>query len=164
MRLFVFLSAVVCALAFPTLAAAGGWASVGFDPLPDGTSAGGTWNPTIYVKQHGVTPLDGLQPIVLIEDVGSGSTEQYVATPGSDPGTYRAEIVFPSAGDWRVTVESGFGDSRVTYGPVSITDGGPSGGSEPLPVIGFGLVVISAVGALAVVLVRRGRRLTPASG
>ena len=40
MRVFAVLGAIVCALALPTLAFAGGWASVGFEPLPDGMSAG----------------------------------------------------------------------------------------------------------------------------
>ena len=62
MRVFVVVGAIVCALALPTLASAGGWASVGFEPLPDGMSAGRTWKPTIFVKQHGITPLEGCSP------------------------------------------------------------------------------------------------------
>ena len=64
MRLLVVLSAVAAALAIAPSASPGGWATVGFEPLPDGTSAGGTWSPTIFVKQHGVTPLAGLTPVV----------------------------------------------------------------------------------------------------
>ena len=45
MRLLIVLCAVVAALAAAPLATAGGWATVGFAPLPDGTSAGGTWHP-----------------------------------------------------------------------------------------------------------------------
>ena len=55
---------------------AGGWATVGFEPLPDGMSAGGTWNPTIFVKQHGVTPLAGLQPVVEIDDDRTGAADE----------------------------------------------------------------------------------------
>jgi hypothetical protein len=165
MRLFAVLGAVVCALAVPTLAAAGGWASVGFDPLPDGTSAGGTWKPTIFVKQHGITPLAGLQPVVLLEEAsGAGGSAQFFGVPGSEPGVYHADVVFPSAGDWKVTIESGFGDSHVTYGPVSIPDGSPGGVSEPLPVLGFGALAVAIVGALALLALRRSRRLSPASG
>ena len=70
MRVIAVVGALVCALVVPTLASAGGWASVGFEPLPDGTDAGGTWKATIFVKQHGITPLEGLQPVVT--DRGDG--------------------------------------------------------------------------------------------
>ena len=164
MRVIAVVGALLCALALtmPTLASAGGWASVGFEPLPDGTDAGGTWKPTIFVKQHGITPLDGLQPVVMIEETGSGASTKFLATAGSEPGEYRADVVFPSAGDWRVTILAGFGDSKVTYGPVAIGDSVTSGGaSGPLSVLGFGAL---ALGLFGVVALRRSRRLTPASG
>ena len=165
MRVIAVVGALVCALAVPTLSSAGGWASVGFEPLPDGTDAGGTWSPTIFVKQHGVTPLAGLQPVVMIEETGSGDSTQVLATAGSEAGVYHADVVFPSAGDWKVTILSGFGESQVTYGPVAI--GAPAaggGGSEPLPVIGLGALVLAVLGVFGVVALRRSRRLTPASG
>ena len=68
MRTLLALVAIAAALAIAPLASGGGWASVGFEPLPDGTSAGSTWRPTIFVKQHGVSPLAGLQPVVEIYD------------------------------------------------------------------------------------------------
>jgi hypothetical protein len=165
MRVFAVVSAIVCALVLPGLAAAGGWATVGFEPLPDGTAAGGTWTPTIFVKQHGVTPLDGLQPVVMIEKTGSAESTTFLASAGTEPGVYHADVVFPSAGDWRITIMSGFGDSQVTYGPVSIGDAtAPGGGSEPLPVLGFGALALAVLAVFALVAVRRARRLTPASG
>ena len=42
MRVYAVVSAIVCALVLPSLATAGGWATVGFEPLPEGTAAGGT--------------------------------------------------------------------------------------------------------------------------
>jgi hypothetical protein len=167
MRVIAVVGALVCALALtvPTLASAGGWASVGFEPLPDGTDAGGTWKPTVFVKQHGITPLEGLQPVVMIEETGSGEATKFLATAGSEPGEYRADVVFPSAGDWRITILAGFGDSKVTYGPVAIGESVTGGGaSEPLFVLGFGALALGVLGAFCVVVVRRSRRLTPASG
>ena len=165
MRVIAATGALVCALALPALASGGGWASVGFEPLPDGTDAGGTWKPTIFVKQHGVTPLEGLQPVVMIEKTGSGESAKVLATAGSEPGEYQADVVFPSAGDWRITILSGFGDSKVTYGPVAIGEPGAGGGaSEPLPVLGFGALALAVLAVFGVLAVRRSRRLTPASG
>jgi hypothetical protein len=165
MRVIAVVGALVCALALPALASAGGWASVGFEPLPDGTDAGGTWTPTIFVKQHGITPLDGLQPVVMIEETTSGEATKFLAAAGSGPGEYRADVVFPSAGSWRITILAGFGDSKVTYGPVAIGESVTAGGaSEPLSVLGFGALALVVLGVFGVVVMRRSRRLTPASG
>ena len=78
---------------------------------------------------------------------------------------YEADVVFPSEGDWRVTIHSGFGESNVSYGPVGIdapTVGG--GGSRELPVVGLGVALLALLGGVAVLATRRSRRLTPASG
>lgn len=163
MRTFTALVAIAAALAIAPLASGGGWASVGFEPLPDGTSAGGTWSPTIVVKQHGVTPLEGLQPVVEIYDE-SGSVTTAGARETSQPGVYAADVVFPSEGDWRVVVNSGFGDSKVTYGPFTVAPAAaPGGGSFELPIAGVGVAALAAFAAFALLAVRRSRRLTPAS-
>jgi hypothetical protein len=165
MRLVVVLGVLACALVLPSLAAGGGWASVGFEPLPDGTEAGATWTPTIFVKQHGITPLAGLQPVVMIEAVGSGSSTKYLATAGSEAGEYEADVVFPSTGSWRVRILSGFGESQVTYGPFAIGPAAADGGTSQLPLVGgLAAAAIAFVGAIGLVATRRSRRLTPASG
>jgi hypothetical protein len=163
MRVIVVLGALVAALAVAQTASAGGWATVGFEPLPDGTSAGGTWNPTIFVKQHGITPLPGLQPTVEISD-GSGAVETFAASETSEAGVYEANVVFPSQGDWTVTVHSGFGDSQITYGPVSVSGPGGGGRLGELPAAGLGVVLLALAGGIALLMTRRSRRLTPASG
>ena len=162
MRVIVVLSAVVAALAVAAPASSGGWATVGFEPLPDGMSAGGTWTPTITVKQHGMTPLAGLSPVVEIYDE-AGAVTRFDATETSETGVYEADVVFPTAGDWRVTIHSGFGDSHVTYGPFAI--GAPVGGvSRELPVVGLGAALLAFVAGVGLLVARRSRRLTPASG
>lgn len=164
MRHLVVLGVLAAALALAPAASSGGWATVGFAPLPDGTSAGSTWRPSITVKQHGVTPLAGLEPVVEISD-DTGATKRFLARETSEVGVYEADVVFPSRGDWRITIHSGFGNSQVTYGPVAID--APSvgaGGSRELPAVGVAAAALALLGgALAFVLVRRGRRPTPAS-
>jgi hypothetical protein len=163
MRVIVVLGALVAALAAVPAASAGGWATVGFQPLPDGTSAGQTWSPTIFVKQHGVTPLAGLQPTVEISD-GSGAVETFATSETSEAGVYEADVVFPAQGDWTVTVHSGFGDSQTTYGPVAVGAPGGGGGQGELPVVGLGVLLLTLVAGAALLVARRNRRLTPASG
>ncbi len=157
MRHLIVLGAVVAALALAPAASPGGWATVGFEPLPDGMSAGSTWNPTIFVKQHGVTPLEGLQPVVEVYD-DAGAVREFTATETSEPGVYEADVVFPSEGDWSLTIHSGFGDSHVTYGPVAIgapDAGGPS--SRELPIAGVGIAIMALLAGAALLVARRSR-------
>jgi len=145
MRFLVIVSTLVLAVVAAAPAGGGGWATVGFEPRPDGTKAGETWRPTIFVKQHGVTPLSGLQPVVTIEEADSEASATFYAEPGSEAGVYEADVVFPDPGEWRVTILSGFGDSQVGYGPVADRSPGiecplrpdpppgPSGGARPAP-------------------------------
>lgn len=163
MRYLFVLAALVFALA-PASAGAGGWATVGMAPLPDGVEPGATWSPEITILQHGRTPLDGLSPSVTISDDG-GASHSFTATPAGEPGVYEASVVFPDAGSYRIVVESGFGDSRLTYGPVTIEGGAPGGAdgwSPPtaaIALVGAALVLLAA----ATFGVRRLRRLAPAS-
>jgi hypothetical protein len=164
MRYLIVLGALAAALALAPAASSGGWAAVGFEPLPDGTDAGSTWHPTIFVKQHGVTPLAGLQPVVEVYD-DTGATREFLATETREAGVYEADVVFPSEGDWSVTIHSGFGDSHVTYGPVAVGAPQPGGGGwSELPIAGLGVAILALLGGVALLAARRSRRLTPASG
>ncbi len=164
MRSFIVLGAIAAALAAAPLAGGGGWASVGFEPLPDGAAAGAAWSPTIFVKQHGITPLAGLRPVVEVYD-DTGRATKVLATETAEAGVYEADVVFPSEGDWRVTIHSGFGDSHVTYGPFEIgAPGSGSGDARDLPIVGLGVVALALLGGMAALVARRSRRLTPASG
>ena len=85
----------------------------------------------------------GLQPVVEIYD-DSGAHEVVHATRDVEAGVYEADVVFPTEGDWRVTIHSGFGDSQVTYGPVAIgAPAGGDGGSRELPVVGLGVALLA---------------------
>jgi hypothetical protein len=167
MRYLLTLATLALALVAPGSALAGGWATVGVAPLPDGTAAGATWSPEITILQHGRTPLDGLSPSVTIVDA-EGGTHSFPATPSGSTGVYDASVVFPDAGDWRVVVDSGFGVSRLTLGPVTIrgdASGGPSGSDGSFAPTS-GLVASGAALALlaaAALAVRRVRRVAPAS-
>ena len=162
MRALVLLSTLAAVLVATGTATAGGWATVGIAPLPDGTEAGATWRPEITILQHGRTPLDGLAPAVRITDE-QGVSREFLALAAGRPGVYDASVVFPEAGEWRVAVESGFGDSRLTYGPVSITSEPQAGTPASFPT-GWLVALASAV-TLSTMLVlgsRRLRRLAPA--
>jgi hypothetical protein len=153
-RLLVALA--LAALAVPMSAAAGGWATVQLSSLPGGTDSGGTWTPELTVLQHGVTPLEGIMPVVRITGP-DGQAEQFAAEPTGTPGHYRAEVVFPSSGQWRWEIWDGFSQTH-TYSPVTIGPGDGSG-FPAAPVAGAALAALGLAG-LALVAARR-RRPSP---
>jgi hypothetical protein len=168
MRYLIALATVTVALVASATAGAGGWASVGMNPLPNGVAPGEPWNTNLTIKQHGVTPLTGLSPTITItlDDDVAGVTETFVAKETDKPGVYTATVVFPEAGPWRIVADSGFGDSRLTYGPVLIeqptaTPAPGTGGSDDafpvVPVLALlgGLVLAAAAALFGIVRQRR---------
>jgi mono/diheme cytochrome c family protein len=99
------------------LPAFGGWATISVEELPDYAVPGRAFELVFTIKQHGVEPLDRLSPSI---DFVNGRTNQTVAATATNrKGQYRARVEFPTAGDWTVTINSGFGTSRVTLIPIT---------------------------------------------
>jgi len=150
-------------LLVPATASAGGFTTVGLDQPPSGVQAGDKWDATLTILQHGRTPLDGEKPILAITD--GTTTKRFTATPAGRPGVYRADVVFPSDGRWRVTVDHGWGVTH-RFAPVVVGDrAAPSagGGDDPawLPAIGIALAA-GLLATLATVTLARRRRTAPA--
>jgi hypothetical protein len=154
------------ALIAPATATAGGWATVGLAPPPDDIQAGTTWVAELEILQHGVTPLDGVDPSVAI--AGGGRREVFRARPTGEPGMYRAEVVFPSGGTWSYEVDDDFSQTH-TFPPVEV--GGASaaaaGGANPDdggPGLGIALAAAAAALALGGALVATVLRRRPHPG
>jgi hypothetical protein len=154
MRQLIALSALVAALAVVGTANAGGFATVGLSSLPAGVEPGEPWDPEITIRQHGVTPLEGLTPTLTIRNAASGDSRDFTASATDEPGVYRAHVVFPESGSWNVAVATGWwGEGSLTAGPFAIT-GEPGGGAEPgsFPtrtlLIGSALVLLLAAATL----------------
>jgi hypothetical protein len=157
----LLLGLAVAGLLLPATALGGGFATVQLSSLPAGTNAGGTWTPTLTILRHGVTPLDGLRPAVRIIDA-TGEITTFAAKPVGAPGTYVAEVTFPSAGTWRYEIWDGFSQTH-TYSPVTIGDGGDA--SFPtVPVTAGLLAAMALAGALLVALRKRRPGARPALG
>ena len=111
MRKRVF-GAVAAVLALSTLAAMkfGGWAVVTVKDAPDYFVADKPTTFEFVVRQHGITPLDGLSPSISARKGVRWTNGTVVPTPM--PGTYRATLTVPSTGDWAITIQSGFGPSK----------------------------------------------------
>lgn len=117
MRKHVLVVAIVVTLVVAATASAGGWATVQLSSTPNGVKAGVPWNVRITVLQHGIRPLAGLAPRVLIRK--GAVSRSFPARPAGKPGLYRARVVFPSAGTWTWRIDDGFTQVH-DYFPVTI--------------------------------------------
>jgi hypothetical protein len=102
-----------------SMATAGGFATVGLSSLPDGTAPGKGWHVTLTILQHGLTPLSDVRPSVRIASADGRTVRTFTARPAARPGTYTADVVFPSAGRWSYSVDDGFTMTH-TFAPVAI--------------------------------------------
>jgi hypothetical protein len=185
MRL-TLLALIGAALAMPAGASAGGWATVGLDLPPRDLAPGDPWDAELTVLQHGVTPLEGVQPKILVQREGSAEVKAFRARATGEPGIYRATVVFASAGTWTYTVDDDFsakhsfpavrigksgsrtaaaadgeGDAALAAGGTS----GPDGGSGQAAAVGGGQIAAAgddgpdyllAIGAAAVAALAAG--------
>jgi mono/diheme cytochrome c family protein len=120
----------------------GGWAVITLDELPNEIPVAQSVTLTYTVHQHGRTPLNDLRGHL---DAEAGAVRiSAAATPSGEQGRYRATLTLPRAGNWTITVYSGFGHNRVTL--------------LPLPAVNPGRT------ASAVTDAERGRRLFVAKG
>jgi len=137
---FCLLLAGIFLLAAPVLA--GGWAVITLDELPSEVVAGQPLEIGFTVRQHGVTPLEGLNPNVYARQAGLRVSEQ--ASAQGESGHYIATLILPRSGEWEWSIQAFTGNQpmptlHVTETPVSI----PSSvrGSLPVkfPIIAVGL-------------------------
>ena len=82
------LLAIGLLLVIAPAAHAGGWATVELSSTPAGTAPGAPWDVNITVLQHGVTPLNDLNPAVTIAN--GDATKTFAAKATDKPGVYAA--------------------------------------------------------------------------
>jgi hypothetical protein len=180
MNRFTLLAATALAVALlaPATSLAGGWATVGLSSLPDGTQPSEPWVVDLTVLQHGRTPLQGVEPRVLIRDARGGVEKAFTAEATGRAGIYRARVVFPSAGRWTYAVDDDFSQVHE-LGSVLIGAGGERDTAAAIPAraapsdSGDGVTLVGALGialgagllaALFTALLRRRGEVKPAEG
>jgi hypothetical protein len=103
----------------------GGWAVVKVSKIPDAWVAGKPLELRWQVRQHGIRPMgpeDLLRPTLEARSgdrVVRGTAESYTEEGWTG---FRGRIVFPTTGDWQVTINSGFGDARAVLVPWRVVD------------------------------------------
>jgi hypothetical protein len=114
-------------LVAPTAAysAFGGWAVVKVSKIPDAWVVGKPLQLSWQTRQHGVHPLgpgDGLQPTLEARSgsqVVRGTADAYAEEGWKG---FRGAIVFPTTGEWQVTINSGFGGAKAVLVPWRVVD------------------------------------------
>lgn len=148
---------VVLLASVVAFASTGGWAVVKVAKIPDAWIVGKPLQLQWQVRQHGVSPLNDLQP-TLVARAGNrlarGTTWKF--DEDGEKG-YRGRIAFPEPGEWQVTIESGFGDSKAVLIPWRVVD-------SVTPVRGTVEEHLAARGIARFSEVERGRRLFAAQG
>lgn len=92
--------ALLLSLALAVPVWAGGWAVITLDELPTHVVAGGPLSIGFTVRQHGITPMDGLEPIV-VANLYKEQELKVIAEQDGEPGHYTATLTFPKEGEWR---------------------------------------------------------------
>jgi len=100
----------------------GGWAVVTVMKIPDAWIAGKPLQLAWQVRQHGVTRLDGLRPVLEARAGSRRITGTTWAFEEDGQKGYRGRITFPEPGEWQVTIQSGFGRSRAVLLPWRVVD------------------------------------------
>lgn len=97
--------ALLLALAAVIPVFAGGWAVITLDALPTNVVAGEPFTVGFTVRQHGRTPMTGLEPTIT---ASLHKEDEFVVHAESDgkPGHYTATLTFPKEGDWRWSVQA----------------------------------------------------------
>jgi hypothetical protein len=126
-----FASLAVAMIVMVATSQAGGWAVITLDSLPDSLVVGKATAVGFVVRQHGMTPLDGLHPVV--EAVLDGDRVTASAQASDRPGHYTAMLTVPRAGDWVIAVNSGFGQGRLTLLPTRAVAAGDTRSAASLP-------------------------------
>jgi hypothetical protein len=135
----------------------GGWAVVTVMKIPDAWVAGKALQLTWQVRQHGVTPLHGLQPILEARAGSQRVTGRTWTFDEDGQKGYRGSITFPKPGVWQVTIHSGFGRSRAVLVPWRVVD-------SVTPVRGTVEAHLERNGVAPFAEAERGRRMFAALG
>ena len=160
-------AAAMLTMLLASTALAGGWASAALDEQPADPGAGGTMSVNFTLLQHGVTPVDWGQPLVMLVNGETGQRVTVEAHQSGAKGHWSAELTVPSAGSWTLDIRHDLEVVPVNFQPIVV--GGPAaaapqastGGliSAPalLAVAAFLSMVLIAAGALGMIAWRRTR-------
>jgi hypothetical protein len=105
---------------------AGGWATVTVKEMPDYFIVGKSAELRFLVRQHGVSPLDGLSVSVRATAPGGIEAKAVTKPVAGSKGEYSALLTVPSAGDWTIRFDTGWPETSPLFPVTAIRDGSPA--------------------------------------
>ncbi len=107
--------ATIALLALAAPSFAGGHATIRVGALPTPLVAGRDVPVTFTVHDAVSSPLNDLKPVLVLQS--GARTVKLGARRAKAAGAYEARVKFPAAGEWTLTVESGYcGNTAVVRG------------------------------------------------
>lgn len=85
---------------------AGGWAVITLDELPGDVEANTSIEIGFMVRQHGVTPMTDLEPIITARLADSKEAVAFTATESGEVGHYVATLILPKSGEWQWSISA----------------------------------------------------------
>jgi cytochrome c2 len=97
---------IILALVFVVPAQAGGWATITLDEWPAQVVAGQPLAVAFMVRQHGISPMSGITPLITAWNPDTSERLLVEAEPQGRTGHYAAALTFPSAGQWEWSIQA----------------------------------------------------------
>src|SRR6185503_11664308 len=125
------LSTVALAGTAFTYGAMGGWCVITVDELPEYVTVGKPVDITFSVRQHGQQLMPGLRPTLTAK---ADKADLVVdGKPAEGVGRYTASLIAPRAGNWTITINSGFMNNRTTLAPLPAVAAGSAAPLREVP-------------------------------
>ena len=118
------LLALASAMMVAVTAYAGGWATVTVKRMPEYLVVGKPAELRLLVRQHGVSPLDGLAVHVRAIAPGGFEARAIARSVAGATGEYTALLTVPSAGDWTIRIDTDWPATPALLPVKAIADGG----------------------------------------
>ena len=145
-------------LTLPALA--GGWAVITLDEWPGEVDPTQPLKIGFMVRQHGVSPMKGLEPTITFRSPDTGERFTVQAKPEGDTGHYTAVFSFPSTGTWNWSIQAFSMDQPMP--PLNVSATIPAATkSQPLPYVPpqlLGILGLTLASAGLILVFRRPKR------
>jgi hypothetical protein len=115
--------AVASASLVAVTAYAGGWVTVTVKDMPEYFTVGKPAELRFLVRQHGISPLDGLTVAVRATAPGGIEAKAIAKSVAGAKGEYAVLLTVPSAGDWTIRIDTGWPATSPLLPVMAIRDG-----------------------------------------